>query len=780
MRVRQAGRHLRRQHPRLPGRHGRSRWATTTASKAQWIAAQNGIVIKIVGEQAAARSSTSTGDDVADTPARRARHRRRRAGEARRRSTTPGKSLWRVGDHPLHAVGLQLAVRPARRRRRPGQGGPDGGDPPGDDPCARAARSSSARTRCSASSRRSPARRTRSPTSPTACPAAAPSDTLEIPLTRRDPPASLARVDAGDRGRRPHDHAARSAARRTSQLHVRLRRPRRLRAPGPGRPEGRRHDRLRLPGRLPHAGHVRARSFAAIGGAVLSANRTRQEISRQPAVERRWSAACTRAAERARPAGARRPPHLRPDRPHALHAATAPSARRRARTSTSSATHGKSGLARPEGIGADAPTARCSSPTPRAHVVRRFAPGRRRRRSSPARATRRLRRRRRRGDRGPARQPARRRARPGRRALHRRRAATTASAAIGTTATITHARRHRRRAATRATAARRTRRCSTSPSDVAVDAGGAVYVVDRANHAVRRIGPDGVIATLAGNGVAGLRRRRRPGRHAHACARRATSPCARDGSVLVADSGNHRVRRIDPDGTIATVAGNGAPAYARRRRTGDRRARSTRRRRSPPLRDGGVLLADSGHTVLRMVALRRHDRAPWPATATHGFARRRRRRPAQARLDFPPAIALGADDTLYVADAGNDRVRARRAEPARAVGSASSRSPPTDGALALRVRPQRPPPADRRRAHRRDRADASATTRAGRLTAISDGDGAHDDDRSATRPARRPRSSARYGQRTTLRGRRRRLPELGSTNPAGERIAARRTTRAGC
>ena len=73
----------------------------------------------------------------------------------------------------------------------------------------------------------------------------------------------------------------------------------------------------------------------------------------------------------------------------------------------------------------------------------------------------------------------------------------------------------------------------------------------------------------------------------------------RDGGLLIADAGNATLRKVAPQGTIDTVAGNGTP--------GSRG-------------DGG------------------------PA--------------AQARIDFPQAITLGADDTIYLADYGNDRVRA--------------------------------------------------------------------------------------------------------------------------
>ena len=113
---------------------------------ARWIAAPNGVVIKLVGREGGVAHLDTDGDGAADTtPASTTP-----SAQARRRSTRPAE-LWRVAIDALHAVGLQLALRPARRRRPPGQGGPDGGDGDGDT-ATPAARSSAARSRRSARS----------------------------------------------------------------------------------------------------------------------------------------------------------------------------------------------------------------------------------------------------------------------------------------------------------------------------------------------------------------------------------------------------------------------------------------------------------------------------------------------------------------------------------------------------------------------------------------------------------------------------------------------------
>jgi sugar lactone lactonase YvrE len=94
------------------------------------------------------------------------------------------------------------------------------------------------------------------------------------------------------------------------------------------------------------------------------------------------------------------------------------------------------------------------------------------------------------------------------------------------------------------------------PPGIAVDKGGNVFIADNGNYRVRRISPDGVIATVAGNGTPGFSGDGRPATDAQ------LSPVfglAVDvaGNLLIADSAANRIRRVSPDGTIATIIGTG-------------------------------------------------------------------------------------------------------------------------------------------------------------------------------------------------------------------------------
>ncbi len=95
-----------------------------------------------------------------------------------------------------------------------------------------------------------------------------------------------------------------------------------------------------------------------------------------------------------------------------------------------------------------------------------------------------------------------------------------------------------------------------TPSGIAIDDDGNLYVADTGNHAIRKVTPAGVVSTVAGDGTAGFRDG--PGTQA-----RFNGPIGiavgGDGRLYVADTYNDRIRTIARDGTVSTLAGGERP-----------------------------------------------------------------------------------------------------------------------------------------------------------------------------------------------------------------------------
>ena len=105
-----------------------------------------------------------------------------------------------------------------------------------------------------------------------------------------------------------------------------------------------------------------------------------------------------------------------------------------------------------------------------------------------------------------------------------------------------------------------TRRGSTRHQASPSSADGTLYVADTGNNAIRRITPDGVVSTLAGDGVAGDADG--PARERALQRAASASPSTPDGRVIVADTYNDRIRAIDRDGNVTTLAGGDEPGFA--------------------------------------------------------------------------------------------------------------------------------------------------------------------------------------------------------------------------
>ncbi len=186
--------------------------------------------------------------------------------------------------------------------------------------------------------------------------------------------------------------------------------------------------------------------------------------------------------------------------------------------------------------------------------------------------------------------------------------------------------------------------------------GGGFLIADTGNNRIRRV-DDGVITTVAGNGRpafggdgdgAQIAQLNQPGGVA-------ALPAASGGGFLIADTGNNRIRRVSTSGLITTVAGTGPAAF-----TGDGGPATSAALNAParvaPLAGGGFLIADTGNNRIRRVDADGTIRTVAGASSTAGFGGDGG--PAgRALLNGPEGVAALADGSIAIADSTNDRVR---------------------------------------------------------------------------------------------------------------------------
>ncbi len=192
-----------------------------------------------------------------------------------------------------------------------------------------------------------------------------------------------------------------------------------------------------------------------------------------------------------------------------------------------------------------------------------------------------------------------------------------------------------------------------APEDVAIDGAGNLYIADRNNHRIRKIDAAGFIATAAGDGTAGF-----GGDGGPAASARLLYPqsMAVDGAgnLYIADTDNHRVRKVDAAGFIATVAGDGTAGFGGD--GGPAAAAQLRFPRGVAVDGAGSLyIADSSNHRIRkvdaagVIATVAGDRT-WGFSGDGGPA-------AAAQLRSPRGVAVDGAGNLYIADTGNQRIR---------------------------------------------------------------------------------------------------------------------------
>lgn len=191
------------------------------------------------------------------------------------------------------------------------------------------------------------------------------------------------------------------------------------------------------------------------------------------------------------------------------------------------------------------------------------------------------------------------------------------------------------------------------PGSIAVGPDASLFIASLHHCGVRRISSDGIITTIAGNGDYGYSGDGGPATHARVgfVAYVTVGP---DGSLYLADYRNNRIRRVGPDGIITTVAGNGTSGYS-----GDGGPAVQAQLNNPwcvtSKADGSLYVADQNNNRIRRVSPDGMI-ATVAGNGTSGYSGDLGP-PTQARLGFISGLSIGPDANLYIADAYNYRIR---------------------------------------------------------------------------------------------------------------------------
>ncbi len=192
------------------------------------------------------------------------------------------------------------------------------------------------------------------------------------------------------------------------------------------------------------------------------------------------------------------------------------------------------------------------------------------------------------------------------------------------------------------------------PLGLAYDAQGNLFFAEAGHQTIRRLDPSGTLTTIAGTGAQGF-----SGEGGPATSAQLDSPHAivldAAGNLFIADTHNHRIRRIDAaTGVITTIAGTGALGYS-----GDGGPATSAHLAAPlalALDATSLYIADSRNHRIRRVDLATNLITSVAGTGTQGFSGDAG--PAvSATLDTPSGIVFDATGNLLIADTGNHRIR---------------------------------------------------------------------------------------------------------------------------
>jgi ABC-type branched-subunit amino acid transport system substrate-binding protein len=189
------------------------------------------------------------------------------------------------------------------------------------------------------------------------------------------------------------------------------------------------------------------------------------------------------------------------------------------------------------------------------------------------------------------------------------------------------------------------------PEGLVIDREGNIYVTEILGNRIRRINPEGTVSTVAGTGIAGYS-------DGPASSAQFDSPSGitldSAGNLYVADSFNHSIRVVRPDGTVATLAGDGKAGY----RDGSAEQAQFNLPTGIALSNTGVLyVADTGNNRIRAISLE-GTVTTLTGSGERGF---KDGPPELAQFNAPGYLSIGPDGNIYTSEScepnGNHAIR---------------------------------------------------------------------------------------------------------------------------
>jgi sugar lactone lactonase YvrE len=185
------------------------------------------------------------------------------------------------------------------------------------------------------------------------------------------------------------------------------------------------------------------------------------------------------------------------------------------------------------------------------------------------------------------------------------------------------------------------------PHGVAVDESGNIYVADSGNNRIRKITASGNVMTFAGSGIKGIADglgKEASFNHPHGLA------IDGSGNVYVADRQNHSIRKISPSGTVTTLAGSGKPEFA----DGQGKEASFNQPCGIAVDEiGTVYVADTNNHRIRKIGPSGYVTTlvgSGNLGSEDGYG-------SAASFNRPYGIAVDAGGAVYVSDQGNHKIR---------------------------------------------------------------------------------------------------------------------------